>query len=183
MNKTECLDFFGCDDILNLPEAVSKVVLHTPIDERNEIYRELLRLNSYDIARDWFQQVYEEEFSQRKGKGQDFTPKEVTELCASLAGVNKARNIHEPTAGTGQMIISAWWTWCKDRLPWECFPSLLPVTAWELLDRTIPFLLLNLTIRGMVGYVYHGDILENTVKHKYILVNRRNDPLCFSEII
>lgn len=183
MTKAECLSFFCLDDIMYLPEAVGKVVLQTPIDERNEIYRDLLRLNNYDMGRDWFQQVYEEEFSQRKSKGQDFTPQEVTELCACLAGVTKARNIHEPTAGTGQMIISAWWTWCKDRLPWECFPSLLPVTTWELLDRTIPFLLLNLSIRGMVGYVYHGDLLENTVKRKYILLNRRNDPLCFSEII
>lgn len=182
MNKTECMQFFGVNDIMNLPKAV-EAVIQRPLDERNEIYREFLRLNDYDMGRDWFQRVYEEEFSQRKNQGQDFTPIEATELCAMLAGVETAHSVHEPTAGTGQMIISAWWTWARKRIPWEAFPSLFPVTAWEILDRTIPFLLFNLSIRGIMGYVYHGDTLENTVKRKYILLNRTDDVLGFSEII
>ena len=182
MNKTECMQFFGVNDIMNLPKAV-EAVIQRPLDERNEIYREFLRLNDYDMGRDWFQRVYEEEFSQRKNQGQDFTPIEATELCAMLAGVETAHSVHEPTAGTGQMIISAWWTWARKRIPWEAFPSLFPVTVWEILDRTIPFLLFNLSIRGIMGYVYHGDTLENTVKRKYILLNRTDDVLGFSEII
>lgn len=182
MNKTECMQFFGVNDIMNLPKAV-EAVIQRPLDERNEIYREFLRLNDYDMGRDWFQRVYEEEFSQRKNQGQDFTPIEATELCAMLAGVETAHSVHEPTAGTGQMIISAWWTWSRKRIPWEAFPSLFPVTVWEILDRTIPFLLFNLSIRGIMGYVYHGDTLENTVKRKYILLNRNDDVLGFSEII
>lgn len=182
MNKTECLQFFGVDDIMNLPKAV-ETVIHKPLTERNEIYREFMRLNNYDMGRDWFQRVYEEEFSQRKNQGQDFTPIEVTELCAMLAGVETASNVHEPTAGTGQLIISAWWTWARSRTPWEAFPSQFPVTVWEILERTIPFLLFNLSIRGLMGYVYCGDVLEQTVKAKYILLNRRDDALGFSEII
>ena len=181
MNKTECMQFFGVNDIMNLPKAV-EAVIQRPLDERNEIYREFLRLNDYDMGRDWFQRVYEEEFSQRKNQGQDFTPIEATELCAMLAGVETAHSVHEPTAGTGQMIISAWWTWARKRIPWEAFPSLFPVTVWEILDRTIPFLLFNLSIRGIMGYVYHGDTLENTVKRKYILHNRTADVLGLSEI-
>ena len=182
MNKTECMQFFGVNDIMNLPKAV-EAVIQRPLDERNEIYREFLRLNDYDMGRDWFQRVYEEEFSQRKNQGQDFTPIEATELCAMLAGVETAHSVHEPTAGTGQMIISAWWTWARKRIPWEAFPSLFPVTVWEILDRTIPSLLFNLAIRGIMGYVYHGDTLENTVKRKYILLNRNDDVIGFSEII
>ena len=182
MNKTECMQFFGVNDIMNLPKAV-EAVIQRPLDERNEIYREFLLLNDYDMGRDWFQRVYEEEFSQRKNQGQDFTPIEATELCAMLAGVETAHSVHEPTAGTGQMIISAWWTWARKRIPWEAFPSLFPVTVWEILDRTIPFLLFNLSIRGIMGYVYHGDTLENTVNRKYILLNRTDDVLGFSEII
>lgn len=182
MNKKECLDFFGIDDIMNLPKAVEQVI-QKPLDERNDIYREFMRLNNYDMGRDWFQRVYEEEFSQRKNQGQDFTPIEVTELCSMLACVENARNVHEPTAGTGQLIISAWWIWAKSRTPWEAFPSLFPVTVWEILDRTIPFLLFNLSIRGLMGYVYCGDVLEKTIKAKYILLNRHDDALGFSEII
>jgi len=57
------------------------------------------------------------------------------------------------------------------------------VTCWELSARSIPILLLNLSIRGIMGYVYHGDVLENEVKQKYILLNRKDDTLAFSEII
>lgn len=183
MTKAECLTFFGVDDIMNLPKAIERVVLETPKAERDEVYRELIQLNRHEMGRDWFQRVYEEEFSQRKNQGQDFTPIEVTELVNRLAGVEQAKSVHEPTAGTGQMIISAWWTWTQARLPWECFPSQFPVTAWEILDRTIPFLLLNLSIRGMMGYVYNGDTLENTIKKKYVLLNRHDDCLAFSDII
>lgn len=183
MTKSECLQFFGVADIMDLPKAVERVVLELPIAERDEKYRELLKLNGYEMGRDWFQRVYEEEFSQRKNHGQDFTPVEVTELCAMLAGAPNATSIHEPTAGTGQMIISAWWKWCTARTPYDCFPSQFPVTLWEILDRTIPFLLLNLSIRGMVGTVYLGDVLEQQAKKKYVLVNQKNDCLGFSEIV
>ena len=37
--------------------------------------------------------------------------------------------------------------------------------------------------RGIMGYVYHGDALTMEVKQKYILLNRKDDPLAFSEII
>lgn len=57
------------------------------------------------------------------------------------------------------------------------------VTCWELSARSIPILLLNLSIRGMMGYVYHGDVLTKEVKQKYILLNRQDDTLAFSEII
>ena len=57
------------------------------------------------------------------------------------------------------------------------------VTCWELSDRAIPLLLLNLSIRGIMGYVYHGDVLENTVKQKYILLNRTDDTLAFSDVV
>lgn len=57
------------------------------------------------------------------------------------------------------------------------------VTCWELSIRSIPILLLNLSIRGMMGYVYHGDVLTKEIKQKYILLNRKDDTLAFSEII
>ena len=57
------------------------------------------------------------------------------------------------------------------------------VTCWELSDRSLPILLLNLSIRGIMGYVYHGDVLEGTVKQKYILLNRTDDTMDFSEIV
>ena len=68
-------------------------------------------------------------------------------------------------------------------MPWEHFPSQNIVTCWELSARSIPILLLNLSIRGIMGYVYHGDVLEKSVNMKYILLNRKDDTLGFSDII
>ena len=34
-----------------------------------------------------------------------------------------------------------------------------------------------------MGYVYHGDVLERSIKMKYILLNQKDDTLGFSDII
>ena len=140
-----------------------------------------MRMNGYDMSYDWFQELYENELSERKQKKQDFTPNTLGVLCSKLTG--QLGSIHEPTAGNGSMIIADWWQRCRKFLPYEHFPSQHIVTCWELSSRSIPILLLNLSIRGIMGYVYHGDVLENIVKQKYILLNAHDDTLGFSDII
>lgn len=180
MNKKELLEIFSISDLTELPFAV-KTVIEGDILFRNNIYQKLIELNNYDFSYDWFQQIYEEELSERKQKKQDFTPNSLGVLCSLLT--EQKGTIHEPTAGNGSMIIADWWQRCKKKLPWDYFPSQNIVTCWELSDRSIPILLLNLSIRGIMGYVYHGDVLENSVKQKYILLNKHDDPLSFSDII
>lgn len=172
---------FKIDDLRDLPDKV-RSILSGNIFERNNIYLSLLALNNYDLSYDWFQGVFEDELAQRKQSKQDFTPNSVGKLAALLTG-NKGR-IYEPTAGNGSMVISAWWQRCLESdFPLMHFPSDHMIECWELSARSIPILLLNLSIRGMMGVVYHGDVLEQTVKCKYILLNRTNDTLGFSEII
>lgn len=180
MTKEECLKFFDIKDLMYLPDAVWKL-LNSPTKERDEKYKELIELNNYDMSTEWFQPIYEAELSERKQKKQDFTPKELSKLCSKLT--LQRGSVHEPTAGNGSMIIADWWERCRLRLPWEIFPSENMVTAWELSDRAIPILLLNLSIRGIMGYVYHGDVLEQNVFQKYILLNKKNDGLGFSEVV
>ena len=160
MTKEECLKFFDIKDLMYLPDAVW-TLLNSPTKERDEKYKELIELNNYDMGTEWFQPIYEAELSERKQKKQDFTPKELSKLCSKLT--LQRGFVHEPTAGNGSMIIADWWERCRLRLPWEIFPSENMVTAWELSDRAIPILLLNLSIRGIMGYVYHGDVLEQNV--------------------
>ncbi|MDL5050623.1 hypothetical protein QQ054_31985 [Oscillatoria amoena NRMC-F 0135] len=181
MVKSDVLSLFNIEDLNDLPAAISKV-LDGPLDTRNEIYEKLLYLNKYDMSYDWFQGVFENELTERKQKKQDFTPNSVGRLVSRLTG-NPTGVIHEPTAGNGSMVIADWWTRCSNHLPWEHFPSQNVVVCWELSSRSIPILLLNLSIRGIMGYVYHGDVLEKTVKMKYLLLNRKNDTLAFSEVI
>lgn len=181
MTKSEVFETFRIDDLNELPAAITKV-LEGPLDVRNEIYEKLLYINKYDLSYDWFQGVFENELTERKQKKQDFTPNSVSRLTSLLTG-NSTGVIHEPTAGNGSMIIADWWVRCLKLRPWDHFPSQHVVVCWELSNRSIPLLLLNLSIRGIMGYVYHGDVLEKTVKTKYILLNRKNDTLAFSEVI
>lgn len=180
MKKEELFNLFGIEDLKDLPSAVMNL-LDGDIDARNEVYKELIRKNNGDMSHDWFQEIYETELSERKQKKQDFTPNILGVLCSNIT--SQSGSIHEPTAGNGSMIISDWWERCRKKIPWEHFPSQNMVTCWELSARSIPILLLNLSIRGMMGYVYHGDVLTKEVKQKYILLNRKDDTLAFSEII
>lgn len=179
MNKYDLFDLFNIEDLRDLPDAVMRI-LDGPIDVRNDIYHELIRMNGNDMSHDWFQELYENELSERKQKKQDFTPNALGVLCSELT--SQTGSIHEPTAGNGSMIIADWWQRCCKKMPWEHFPSQNMVTCWELSNRSIPILLLNLSIRGIMGYVYHGDVLTMEVKQKYILLNRKDDTLSFSEI-
>lgn len=180
MNKDDLFKVFLIKDLMDLPNAVTKI-LDMDLEDRNKIYRELIRLNDNDLSYDWFQEFYESDLSERKQKKQDFTPNSLGVLCSLIT--SQTGSIHEPTAGSGSMIIADWWQRCMKLLPWEHFPSHNIVSCWELSDRSIPILLLNLSIRGIMGYVYHGDVLTKEVKQKYILLNRKDDTLSFSEII
>lgn len=181
MKKEELFKLFNIEDLKDFPTAVM-MLLESDINTRNRIYQELIRMNNYDMSYDWFQEMYEAELSERKQKGQDFTCPEVSQILSDIIG-QKGTTIHEPTAGCGGLLIVDWWKRSSKKMPWEHFPSQNMITCWELSARSIPILLLNLSIRGIMGYVYHGDVLERTVKMKYILLNRKDDTLGFSDII
>lgn len=180
MKKNELFNLIGIEDIKDMPDRIMKIITGN-IEYRNYIYSELLKMNNYDMSYDWFQELYENELSERKQKKQDFTPNALGVICSELT--SQTGSIHEPTAGNGSMIIADWWQRCRKLHPWEHFPSQHMVTCWELSARSIPILLLNLSIRGIMGYVYHGDVLEKEVRQKYILLNTKDDTLCFSDIM
>lgn len=180
MTRGELFDVFGIADMRDLPSAVMRLLKGDQAG-RDSVYRELIRLNGHDMGHDWFQPLYEEELSERRQKKQDFTPAELGVLCSCLT--SRRGTVHEPTAGNGSMIIADWWERCRRLLPWDHRPSENMVTCWELSARAVPILLLNLSIRGIMGYVYHGDVLEGTVMQKYILLNRTDDTLGFSDVI
>lgn len=182
MKKEQLFNLFEIEDIQDLSRAIIPVVLGD-LCKRNEVYYNLLEFNNHDMSFDWFQKIYEDESAQRKEGKQDFTPSSASLICSMLTGAPKGK-IYEPTAGNGGMIITDWWNRCKNSdFPLMHFPADNMVECWELSNRSIPILLLNLSIRGIMGVVYHGDVLEQTIKAKYILLNRENDTLAFSEII
>lgn len=164
-----------------LPEAIIRILLSNNSD-RDNIYRELLQLNDFDVSYDWFQSLYEDEFSERKEKKQDFTPNSLGILSSMLTDI-KDGSTYEPTAGNGSMLIADWWRKASNHLPFDFYPSKNQIECWELSDRSLPILLLNLSIRGIVGVVHHGDVIERKEKARYILTNPNDDCLGFSKII
>lgn len=184
MDYNTCLQIFNITDITYLPIAAMNIALSS-INERNAVYRKLLKANNYDVSKDWFQEIYEGELSEGKRKGQHFTPSGVHQLLSMLVDTSASlqiNDVHEPTAGTGSLIIGDWWNHVSKKMPWDVFPNQRTYTAWELSDRAIPLLLINLSIRGINAIVYHGDVLEQTVRAKYIVFNEQNDSLGFSDI-
>lgn len=180
ITKQAILNIFQINDLLDLPNAVMNLINGAQA-RRDSIYKELLKLANYDLSYDWFQNIYEEELSQRKQKKQDFTPSSLGELAAAICG-ECSRSTYEPTAGNGSMLIADWDVKRRKAFPWEFLPSQNQFECWELSDRSIPILLLNLSIRGMMGTVYHGDVLEKKIIQKYILLNKHDDALAFSEV-
>ena len=180
MTKKDLLSLFKCEDIRMLPEAMLPVVL-TDDDHRTFVYQELLYLNDYDVSYDWFQNIYEGEQSERKEKKQDFTPDCVSRLASELTGTIDG-STYEPTAGNGSMLIADWWRKVLAHFPWDYYPSKNRIECWELSSRSIPILLLNLSIRGIVGTVHHGDVLTQQERARYELINPFDDHLSFSLI-
>ena len=92
MNKDDLFKVFLINDLMDLPNAVTKI-LDMDLEDRNKIYRELIRLNDNDLSYDWFQEVYESDLSERKQKKQDFTPNSLGVLCSLLT--SQTGSIHE----------------------------------------------------------------------------------------
>lgn len=182
MTKEFLLTTLGINDTRLIPEALMEVLFGDPAN-RHKFYRAMLEANDFAMDREWFQPIYEAELSERGQKKQDFTPAAASQLAAMITDNGARRQgILEPAAGNGSMIIAKWWELCRKRIPFDYYPNDNPVECWELSDRSIPILLFNLSVRGMVGDVYHGDVLEQRVIAHYRLINKRNDALGFSEI-
>lgn len=179
MKLKQIQQLFDINDIHELPQQIMNILFGDP-EVRDSLYKRLLQANNYDMSYDWFQEAYEEELAQRKVQKQDFTPQVLGALCTEICGVSGS--VYEPTAGNGSMLISNWHKKLEAHYPWEFLPSENQFECWELSDRSIPILLLNLSIRGMMGVVYHGDVLEKKVKQKYIILNEKDDCLAFSSI-
>lgn len=152
------------EDLQELPEAIYKILFS---DKKDELFYKLLDRYDWDLSYDWFQNLYEEELAQRNQNKQDFTPNTVGVLLSNLTGCEKGK-IYEPTAGNGSLIISNW-NYRRNELGDKFRLEEHAVECWELSNRSIPILLLNMSIRGIVGEVYHGDVLTKKIKAKYIL--------------
>lgn len=171
----------GIDEPYQAPARVMEIVTSDE-HERNEVYVRMLDAYDYDVTYDWFHEFYEDENAERKKNKQDFTPTCLARLTSELIGYSDGV-VYEPSAGTGGMLISRWETERKRHHPLEYSPMMQWFVAEDMSDRAIPFLLLNLSIRGINANVLHINTLTRQCKAAYLVENARNDMMTFSDVI
>lgn len=190
------------DDAYKAPEKIMELI--SDKESRETLFKKFLNVSS-DLSFDWFHQYFEDEQAQRKKMKQDFTPDSVARLLNRVVNVGKknddgTRTYFEPTAGTGGILISRWdYNRRNDALifkgkngdhplpKWASVLTYDPRRYWyqaeEMSDRAVPFLLFNMSIRGMNGVVIQCDALTRQTKDIWFIRNDTPDYERFSEII
>lgn len=171
---------FAINDSYQAPGKIMDFILKN-VDERNRIFSEMSELFKFDFSYDWFHQYFEDEHADRKNNKQDFTPECISKLVSQLVGSDKGIT-YEPAAGTGGMLISNWYRNRNKIHPFNYNPNDHLIVCDELSDKTIPFLLFNLSIRGISGIVFHGNTLHEDYKQVYVLVNKHNSITEYSDV-
>ena len=169
----------GIDEPYKAPQRIMEVVTG---DERDSVYNAFLEAHEYDVSHDWFHEYFEDENAERKKKKQDFTPSCLSKLASELVGYGSGI-VYEPSAGTGGMLIKRWDSERKRHHPFDYKPSFQWFVAEDMSDRAIPFLLLNLSIRGCNANVLHIDSLTRRCKAAYLVENVTDDMLAFSDVV
>lgn len=192
----------GIDDAYKAPDKIMELI--SDKESREMLFEKFLNVSS-DLSFDWFHQYFEDEQAQRKKMKQDFTPDSVARLLSRVVNVGKKNNggtrtYFEPTAGTGGILISRWdYNRRNDALnfkgangyhqlpKWASVLTYDPRRYWyqaeEMSDRAVPFLLFNMSIRGMNGVVIQCDALTRQTKDIWFIRNDTPDYERFSEII
>lgn len=163
-------------------EQYLKDILFKP-ERRKEFYNKLIKIN-HDLNIDTFKPYFELYAAERKSHKQDYTPDEVAFLLAMITrGTAEGEfTAYDPTAGTGSLLIKKWWDDMIQETPWSYAPHRYFYRADEIADNVIPYLIHNLTIRGMNATVVHGDVLEGKVKQIYFIQNSKDDFMSYSDV-
>lgn len=149
-------------------------------DKRVEIFHKFLELET-NMSYEWFQGAFELEHADRKGNKQDFTPQSVGKLLSKLT--NTGTRYYEVACGNGGIMIQHW----NEQRMQVGIGNYNPTAFWhqveELSDRSLPFLIFNMAIRGMNGVILHGDSISREFDNVYFIRNMSNQYGHFSEVI
>lgn len=145
------LKLFDCEKVEQLSEKIMGVVLSNDFEKMHKF----VELIGNDLSIDHIQKVYQYYLADRKEKKQDYTPKSLAKLMASLA-MPKDKKIIDMCAGSGALTIQAW-----------NLDNNIVVECLEFDETVIPFLLFNLQVRNIEGVVKQMDVLENEIFNTY----------------
>lgn len=145
------LKLFDCEKVEQLSEKIMGVVLSNDFEKMHKF----VELIGNDLSIDYIQKVYQYYLADRKEKKQDYTPKSLAKLMASLS-MPKDKKIIDMCAGSGALTIQAW-----------NLDNNIVVECLEFDETVIPFLLFNLQVRNIEGVVKQMDVLENEIFNTY----------------
>lgn len=136
------LELFECENSSELSNKLLKTVLNCDISKFSA-FSEMVG----DLTVDWLQKIFQYYEADRTEKKQDYTPKSLCKLCAELTETS-GTIVYDICAGSGALTIQKW---CKN--PNKTF------ICEEIDTNVIPFLLFNMALRNMKGYVINRNVL------------------------
>ena len=148
----KALSIFGCESVSELGGKLYDAVMNG----------EIVKLTAFcdtvgDLTVDWLQRIFQYYEADRQEKKQDYTPKSIAKLCAALTETG-GKTVYDICAGSGALTIQKW---VKN-------PDKLFICE-ELDENVIPYLLFNMAVRNMNGYVINRDVLTMDCKNVYKL--------------
>lgn len=172
---------FEVEDSYQAPGKIMEILYNK--EEREKLFMDILEANDYNVDNDFFREYFEQEHADRKVKKQDFTPDSVASLMTKITGCGEESGYYyECCAGSGNLAIHFWDNHRKKYSPFDYKPQYHFAVLEELSDRAIPFLIVNMMIRGINCIIIHADSLTRKCKNAYFICNTKNDHLQFSGI-
>lgn len=170
----------GTNDSYKQPARLLDLMLDD--EKRLETFLQFLEIET-NMSYEWFQGSYELEHADRKGGKQDFTPHALGNLLSRLVMDASPTHYFEAACGNGGVMINHW---NEQRLAIG-IGNYNPTSFWyhveELSDRSLPFLIFNMAIRGVNGVILHGDSITREFKDVYFIRNMQEQYGAFSEVI
>ena len=152
---TETLKIFNLSGTIDLSNALFKCAMSGDKTKMNEF----CDLVEKDLSKDWLQMIYQYYEADRKEKKQDYTPKSIAKLLTELTETG-GKTVYDICAGSGALTIQKW-----NRNPNKIF------ICEELDSKVIPFLLFNMVLRNMNGYVINRNVLTLELNKCYQIVS------------
>ena len=136
------LDIFGCNNTSELGGKLYDTVMNGNV----------VKLTAFcntvnDLTVDWLQKIFQYYEADRQEKKQDYTPQSIAKLCAELTETG-GKTVYDICAGSGALTIQKW-----VRNPDKLF------ICEELDKKVIPYLLFNMAVRNISGYVINRNVL------------------------
>lgn len=149
----QTLELFKAKDVKELIQKLSKSY------NDHELMQKFCELVNNDLNTDWLQKIYQYYEADRSNKKQDYTPKSLADLMASLTLLGGDNEVVDMCAGSGALTIAAWRT-----------NKNIKATCIEFDENVMPILVFNLALRNIKGTVRHEDVLSRETFETYEIV-------------